>query len=64
VANNNWIPLDGAAKAGIAFVDDAGIATLQAFTAAKYFTVTLAGRRGVSAASPIRAKSSLRADAQ
>jgi hypothetical protein len=40
-ANNKWLAPGDAAKAGIAFVSAASVATLQAFTAEKYLTVTL-----------------------
>jgi hypothetical protein len=40
--NNKWIDLGDAAKVGIAQVDDTRVAGLQAFTADKYLTVTLA----------------------
>ena len=39
-AGNKWIALSGAAKAGIDFVDDAKVATLQTFAAEKYLAVT------------------------
>lgn len=37
-----WIALSDAAGAGLAFVDAAKVAALQAFTAEKYLAVTLA----------------------
>jgi hypothetical protein len=40
-ANGKWIALGDAGKAGMPSVDDTRVATLQAFTANKYLTVTL-----------------------